>query len=156
MSESDQITGRQIAAARTLAGINQDELAQRANISVPTLRRMEASDGAAAGLSNNVAAVRAALEAAGVEFTNGGQPGVRLNLQPIVSMVKDGTYEIRIPIPGRARPHLLPRSFQTEDLAHGWLQSSEGAALVDRVRGKYVKTSAGTISAEELNASNDD
>jgi hypothetical protein len=45
---------------------------------VPTLRRMESSGGEASGYANNVEAVRRALEAAGVEFTNGGQPGVRL------------------------------------------------------------------------------
>jgi transcriptional regulator with XRE-family HTH domain len=80
MSESNQITGRQIAAARTLAGIGQDELAQHARISVPTLRRMEASDGPAAGLPNNVEAVRRALETAGIIFVaeNGDGPGVRL------------------------------------------------------------------------------
>jgi transcriptional regulator with XRE-family HTH domain len=74
------ITGRQIAAARTLIGLTQAELAHAANISVPTLKRMEASNGPASGLSNNVAAVRTALEAAGVEFIpeNGGGPGVRL------------------------------------------------------------------------------
>jgi hypothetical protein len=43
-------------------------------------QRMEASDGAASGLANNIAAVRRALEAAGVEFIaeNGGGAGVRL------------------------------------------------------------------------------
>ncbi len=41
---------------------------------------MEASDGAAVGLPNNVAAVMRALEAAGVIFVaeNGEGPGVRL------------------------------------------------------------------------------
>jgi 6-phosphofructokinase len=41
---------------------------------------MEASEGPAAGMANNVRAVIAALEAAGVEFipANGGGPGVRL------------------------------------------------------------------------------
>jgi len=73
------ITGRQIAAARTLLGMVQAELASRSAISVPTLKRMEGSEGHAAGLANNVAAVRAALEAAGIEFTNGEQPGVRLS-----------------------------------------------------------------------------
>lgn len=74
------LKGRQIAAARTLVGQTQAELAKKANISVPTLKRMEASDGAAAGLPNNVAAVRAALEAAGIEFIseNGSGIGVRL------------------------------------------------------------------------------
>lgn len=78
MSETYQVTGRQIAAARALVDMSQEALASRANISVPTLRRMEASDGAAAGLPNNVGAVRAVLERAGIEFTNGGEPGVRL------------------------------------------------------------------------------
>ena len=80
MSESNQITGRQIAAARALAGIGQSDLAAAAKISVPTLRRMEASDGPASGIANNVAAVRAALEAAGVEFIaeNGGGAGDEL------------------------------------------------------------------------------
>lgn len=80
MSESTQPTGRQIAAARTLIGMPQAELAGAANVSVPTLRRMEASEGPASGLANNVDAVRRALEAAGVEFIpeNGGGVGVRL------------------------------------------------------------------------------
>src|SRR5271163_3685230 len=83
MTSSDKkVTGRQIAAARTLLGIGQAELASRSAISVPTLKRMEASVGPAAGLANNVAAVRRALEAAGVEFTNGSEPGVKLKAKP--------------------------------------------------------------------------
>lgn len=74
------ITGRQIAAARTLLGMQQSELAALSSLSVPTLKRMEASNGPATGMANNVDAVRRALEAAGVEFIarNGGGPGVRL------------------------------------------------------------------------------
>lgn len=76
----DRPTGRQIAAARTLIGMSQPDLAARANISVPTLKRMEASTGPAVGMANNVLAIRAALEAAGVIFVeeNGEGPGVRL------------------------------------------------------------------------------
>lgn len=80
MSETIQISGRQIAAARALAGIGQAELAERARVSVPTLRRMEAAEGPAPGMANNIAAIRAALESAGVEFIaeHGGGAGVRL------------------------------------------------------------------------------
>jgi hypothetical protein len=79
----NRITGRQIAAARTLLNIGQADLAARSSISVPTLKRMEASKGAAEGLANNVDAVRRALEEAGVEFIaeNGGGAGVRLRKQ---------------------------------------------------------------------------
>ena len=60
--------------------MDQKTLAEAANISLPTLRRMEASDGSASGLKNNVLAVRSALEQAGVIFiaSNGDGPGVRL------------------------------------------------------------------------------
>lgn len=81
MSQKDHstVTGRQIAAARTLVGLGQAELAKSASISVPTLKRMEASEGAATGMANNVRAVIAALEAAGLEFIpeNGGGAGIR-------------------------------------------------------------------------------
>lgn len=62
------LSGRQIAAARTLVSLTQGELAARSNISIPTLKRMEGSQGAASGMANNVAAVKAALESAGVIF----------------------------------------------------------------------------------------
>lgn len=73
-------TGRQIAAARTLIGMTQPELAERSKVSVPTVKRMEGSDGPAVGMANNVDAVCRALVAAGVEFIpeNGGGAGVRL------------------------------------------------------------------------------
>ncbi|MBX5179911.1 helix-turn-helix domain-containing protein [Rhizobium lentis] len=67
MSEINHITGRQVAAARALLGIGQVELAKSANISAPTLRRIEDDKG---GMKNNVAAVVSALEAAGVAFIN--------------------------------------------------------------------------------------
>jgi transcriptional regulator with XRE-family HTH domain len=79
-----EISGRQIAAARVLIGLTQRDLAIKAKISTPTLIRMEAKFGEAVGLINNIAAVRAALEKAGIEFTNGDEPGVRLRKTPRV------------------------------------------------------------------------
>jgi ribosome-binding protein aMBF1 (putative translation factor) len=80
VSEKYQLSGRQIAAGRVLAGISQSDLAASAQISIATLRRMEASDGPASGYPNNVGAIRRALEAAGVIFVeeNGEGSGVRL------------------------------------------------------------------------------
>jgi transcriptional regulator with XRE-family HTH domain len=78
----DKPTGRQIAAARALAGISQADLSSKARISVPTLKRMEASAGPAAGLQNNVEAVVRALEDYGVilvgEGPSDGGQGVRM------------------------------------------------------------------------------
>ncbi|MGA2639021.1 helix-turn-helix domain-containing protein [Methylocella sp.] len=74
--------GRQIAAARTLVGMTQAELAAKADISIPTLKRMEGSNGPAAGMPNNVDAVRRALEAEGIRFTldADGTPGIQRRL----------------------------------------------------------------------------
>lgn len=81
--DHSRTTGRQLAAARALVGLSQNEVASAANISVPTLKRMEGSARAASGLANNVAAVVRVLEAAGVTFLSSGEmadggPGVRL------------------------------------------------------------------------------
>ena len=74
------ITGRQLAAARTLTGMSQQEVASASNISVPTLKRMEAREGRVTGYRNNVDAVQRTLEQAGIQFIpeNGGGVGVRL------------------------------------------------------------------------------
>ncbi len=79
---AEEISGRQIAAARALLGLSQGELASKVKISTPTLMRMEASFGEPVGLFNNIAAVCAVLELAGIEFTYGDEPGVRLRKTP--------------------------------------------------------------------------
>jgi hypothetical protein len=53
-------------------------LAKASNVGVATIRRAEVVDGEIPVTLANEAALRQALEAAGVEFTNGEQPGVRL------------------------------------------------------------------------------
>lgn len=72
-------TSNQLKAARALIGMEQARLAEVAALNVNTIRNMEAGgSGAIPGRSVNVQAVQRALEDAGVEFLNGGQPGVRL------------------------------------------------------------------------------
>lgn len=72
-------TGYQLKAARALVGMEQADLADRAAVSVNTIRKMEAKGAAtlSSGL-DTIKRVQSALEAAGVEFLNHGQPGVRL------------------------------------------------------------------------------
>lgn len=53
-------------------------LAQRAGVGVNTVNRFETGQDARV---SSVDKMRTALEAAGVEFTNGSQPGVRLKVQ---------------------------------------------------------------------------
>ena|SRR5271157_5767619 len=66
------ITPAQIRAARALLRMDQDELARRANVSVVTVRRLEAPDGLSKVTPGTVDEVQRALEAAGAEFIDRG------------------------------------------------------------------------------------
>jgi transcriptional regulator with XRE-family HTH domain len=72
-------TGNQLKAARALAGLDQITLAEMAKISPNTISAMEkrGAETLTSGL-DTVRAIMVALDAAGVELTNHGQPGVRL------------------------------------------------------------------------------
>jgi len=78
------ITGAQMRAARALLGIDQRQLAQRSGLSLPTIQRMESSDGVVRGNVDSLMKLVEALAAAGIELIgegtashNGGR-GVRL------------------------------------------------------------------------------
>lgn len=80
------ITGAQMRAARALIGIDQRKLAELCGLSLPTIQRMEASDGVVRGNVDSLMKLVTALEAAGIELigdnvpsTTGGR-GVRLRL----------------------------------------------------------------------------
>jgi transcriptional regulator with XRE-family HTH domain len=73
-----KISIRQVKAARSLLDWSQERLADASGVSIPTVRRLEAVDGELGGRQDTADKIIAALEAAGVEFTNGKQPGVRL------------------------------------------------------------------------------
>ena len=69
-----------LKAARALLGWSQEELATASDVSLPTIKRLEAAEGWLAGRQTTSHKIRAALELAGIEFLNenGGGPGVRL------------------------------------------------------------------------------
>lgn len=80
---SEEITGRQLAAARELIGLSKGDLARKAKIPVPALIRMETKTGEPVGLIENISTVRAVLELAGVEFITGDEPGIILRRFPM-------------------------------------------------------------------------
>jgi transcriptional regulator with XRE-family HTH domain len=73
------MTGNQLRAARALIGWSQAQVAEAAGLSVPTIKRAE-GQAALSASAEAVAAIRSALEAAGVVFLpeNGNGPGVAL------------------------------------------------------------------------------
>jgi transcriptional regulator with XRE-family HTH domain len=83
------ITAAQMRAARALLGIDQRALAELADLSVPTIQRMEASDGVVRGNVDSLMKLVQALDVAGIELigersvsASGGR-GVRLKEQVV-------------------------------------------------------------------------
>jgi predicted transcriptional regulator len=78
------LTPAQLRAARALLGLDQRTLAERAGVSLPTIQRMEASDGYVRGVVETLTRVVAALEREGIELISentvsaSGGRGVRL------------------------------------------------------------------------------
>jgi len=62
------ITSQQMRAARALLGIDQRELAELAGLSLPTIQRMEASNGQVRGVVDTLVKVIGALEGNGIEL----------------------------------------------------------------------------------------
>jgi len=75
-----KVSIRQVKAARALLGWSQESLARAADVSVPTIKRLESNDGLLGGRSETAEKIEKALQAAGIEFIeeNGGGPGLRL------------------------------------------------------------------------------
>jgi transcriptional regulator with XRE-family HTH domain len=78
------ISAPQLRAARALLGLDQRKIAELAGLSVPTIQRMEASDGLIRGNVDSLMKLIGALEAAGIELigdgavSSSGGRGVRL------------------------------------------------------------------------------
>jgi transcriptional regulator with XRE-family HTH domain len=66
------ITANQLRAARALLNIDQRQMAELADLSVPTIQRMEASDGVVRGNVDSLMKLVAALDNAGIELINPG------------------------------------------------------------------------------------
>lgn len=66
------ITATQLRAARALLGIDQRRLAELSGLSVPTIQRMEASEGTIRGNVDSLMKLIAALDTAGLEVLGEG------------------------------------------------------------------------------------
>ena len=78
------ITAGQLRAARALLGLDQKALAERSGLSVPTIQRMEASEGVIRGNVDSLMKLIAALDSSGIVLLGdgvssaGGGRGLRL------------------------------------------------------------------------------
>jgi transcriptional regulator with XRE-family HTH domain len=78
------LTAAQLRAARALLGVDQRRLAELSDLSVPTIQRMEASEGVIRGNVDSLMKLIGAMDQAGIELISEGAPsqgggrGVRL------------------------------------------------------------------------------
>ena len=66
------MTSGQLRAARALLGIDQKTLAGLADVSLPTIQRMEGSEGVVRGVIDSLTKVVEALDRAGIELIGEG------------------------------------------------------------------------------------
>jgi hypothetical protein len=80
VSKSGALTSEMIRAARALLRWEQRDLSDASEVSLPTIKRLEAKPGNLLAHRSTVAAIRSAFQRAGIEFIdeNGGGAGVRL------------------------------------------------------------------------------
>jgi transcriptional regulator with XRE-family HTH domain len=76
----EMVTSAQLRAARSLLNLTVRDLSAKAGVHRNTVTRAETE---ATTHGHAVAQIVRTLEAAGVEFTNGEQPGVRLRKQAV-------------------------------------------------------------------------
>jgi predicted transcriptional regulator len=79
------LSSEQVRSARALIRWEQSDLATASGVSLPSIKRLETQRGQLAAQPRTVAAIRSALETAGVVFlqegdVTAGGPGVRLKL----------------------------------------------------------------------------
>ena len=75
------ITGLQIRSARAALRWTVQQLADRADVSIQTIKRFEVNDGVPGSRTSTLTDIKTALEAAGVEFIGSpnDRPGIRVS-----------------------------------------------------------------------------
>ena len=80
---------RQIKAARALLDWSQEQLAEQSDVSIPTVKRLEAQDGMVGGRADTGDKLRTALEAAGIEFIGESGRGAGVLIRKSVALDHD-------------------------------------------------------------------
>jgi predicted transcriptional regulator len=73
------IDAAQLRAARSMLRWEQEQAATAAGVSVATISRLEGLNGEMDARLGTLRRIQRAFEEAGIEFTNGDKPGVRLD-----------------------------------------------------------------------------
>lgn len=90
------ITSQQMRAARALLGIDQRQLAELAGLSLPTIQRMEASNGQVRGVVDTLVKVIGALENSGIELIGENASSIGIGRGVRLRETLDGKSEHRV------------------------------------------------------------
>ena len=92
------ITGTQIRSARNALRWTTEQLAKRAGVTSRTIKRFEAVDDIPPSRSSTLLDVKAALEAAGIEFVGSpmDRPGMRLRCNTTESWFAKDSIKMRV------------------------------------------------------------
>jgi ribosome-binding protein aMBF1 (putative translation factor) len=138
------MTPAQSRAARALLHWSQLQLANAAKISEGTLRNFEA--GRSVPIANTLHALRAALEAAGVKFTNGGEPGIKLRKSISGAQIRAGRLLLQWSPEGLAeRAKVSVKIIKRSEAAEGkpMVRMGHGVAI------RYALERAGVVFVDE-------
>jgi hypothetical protein len=142
------ITSEQVRAARALIRWEQRDLAETSKVSLPSIKRLETTPGPLAAQARTIEALRATLEAAGVEFTNGEQPGVRIKSFKLKDVGENPFYWDHMSklIAFAAKDGERRINICVEDLALEWLEDIRGGAgypqALQKHRGRIFRIAA--------------
>ena len=83
--DPDHLTGAHLRAARALLAMSGEDLAEKTNLALSTIRRSEADDGVTKLTRANAALLVRTLEAEGIRFLGGG-PSEGIGVQKVVPL----------------------------------------------------------------------
>jgi hypothetical protein len=62
----------------------------------------------------------------------------RALVAPTKDVRAQGTFEVHVPVPGRVKPYVMPRRFDTQQEAENWIHSPDGSEQIDEVLEKHT------------------
>jgi transcriptional regulator with XRE-family HTH domain len=97
------ITAEQLRGARAILRIEQASLAEKAGVSVETIKRLEGQKGPLQAYFDTLFRIKKALEREGIEFVDGGKdsgPGVRVVVDQTAAIIDRVTHHFSTTIRG--------------------------------------------------------
>jgi transcriptional regulator with XRE-family HTH domain len=143
--------------------LEQRDLAERSGVSLETVKRIEQMPGPISALASTVAALQKALEGAGIEFTNGAQPGVRMRRRGLVELGElrvrqqpgpEGAVVIE-PFGGKSKLKIGVPPWAFDGIGRAIRSHEEGISLVEKHREIIGKIASAKLGSGQIETRDD-